>query len=101
MGEDRKKPSVAFWVTALLVAVLTGYLLSFGPACWIASRTRIDENAIFRAVYWPLGWLIHHEVPAISGLLAFYATAGISSGEYCRVPGEGDEFSSLMIGPAP
>ena len=35
---DRKKPSVTFWATVGLVAVLVGYPLSFGPACWIADR---------------------------------------------------------------
>ena len=36
---DRKKPGVAFWATLGLVAVLVGYPLSFGPACWAAGRT--------------------------------------------------------------
>jgi hypothetical protein len=33
---DRKKPGVAFWATVVLVVVLAGYPLSFGPACWCA-----------------------------------------------------------------
>ena len=49
----RKKPGVAFWVTVTLFAVLVGYPLSFGPACWITSR--LDEpHPIFNAVYSPL-----------------------------------------------
>jgi hypothetical protein len=32
MTSDRKKPGVAFWATVVLVAVLVGYPLSFGPA---------------------------------------------------------------------
>ncbi len=31
---DRKKPGVAFWATVVVVAVLIGYPLSFGPASW-------------------------------------------------------------------
>jgi len=32
---DRKHPSVAFWITVALVAVLVGYPLSWGPWLWI------------------------------------------------------------------
>jgi len=38
MTTDRK-PSAAFWITVALVAVLVGYPLSFGPACWLVSWT--------------------------------------------------------------
>ena len=38
----RKHPSAAFWITVALVAVLVGYPLSFGPACWISSRIGRD-----------------------------------------------------------
>jgi hypothetical protein len=36
---DRKKPGVAFWATVVVVVALLAYPLSFGPACWISSRT--------------------------------------------------------------
>ena len=39
MNEDRKQPGWAVWTSVALVAVLVGYPLSFGPACWITSRT--------------------------------------------------------------
>src|SRR5262245_50622831 len=52
---DRKKPDVAFWVTvAVSVALL--YPLSFGPACWIASRDGGEPEALLTA-YWPLIWV--------------------------------------------
>src|SRR5262245_61802724 len=35
---DRTKPGVAFWATVVVVVVLA-YAISFGPACWITSRT--------------------------------------------------------------
>jgi hypothetical protein len=35
---DRKKPTAGFWITVSLVAVVVGYPLSFGPACWIVPR---------------------------------------------------------------
>jgi hypothetical protein len=31
---ERQKPGVVFWATVALVAVLVGYPLSMGPACW-------------------------------------------------------------------
>lgn len=50
---DRNHPSAAFWATVALVAVLVGYPLSIGPACWIASKC--DSGADFvRVVYRPL-----------------------------------------------
>jgi hypothetical protein len=48
---DRKHPSAAFWISVALVAVLVGYPLSFGPACWIASRS---ENWKISTFYWPI-----------------------------------------------
>jgi len=50
---DRKHPSVAFWITVALVAVLVGYPLSFGPACWISSHTNRGMRAI-NIIYQPL-----------------------------------------------
>jgi hypothetical protein len=50
---DRKQPSVAFWITVALVAVLVGYPLSLGPACWITSKIESGESVV-TAVYRPL-----------------------------------------------
>jgi hypothetical protein len=35
MTSPRKHPTAGFWITLALVAVLVGYPLSFGPACWM------------------------------------------------------------------
>ena len=35
-----RQPSAAFWITVALVAVLVGYPLSFGPACWLIDLHR-------------------------------------------------------------
>jgi hypothetical protein len=48
-----KKPGVAFWATAVVVAVLVGYPLSFGPACWITSR-QDKPHDVFDTLYFPL-----------------------------------------------
>ncbi len=42
---SRKKPSAGFWITVALVAVLA-YPASFGPACWISSRSGIGGSVV-------------------------------------------------------
>jgi len=46
MTASRDHPSAAFWINVALVVVLVGYPLSFGPACWISSRTGIGVFTI-------------------------------------------------------
>src|SRR5260370_27812230 len=46
MSDDRKKPGVAFWATVVVVVVLVGYPLSFGPACWAVSHADLSENLV-------------------------------------------------------
>jgi hypothetical protein len=50
---DRKKPTAGFWITLALVALLVGYPLSFGPACWISSHAAHGER-LLPVIYWPL-----------------------------------------------
>ena len=45
MTSSRKQPGVAFWATVVVVVVLL-YVASFGPACWIASRSRSGGSAL-------------------------------------------------------
>jgi hypothetical protein len=48
-----RKPTAGFWITVALVAVLVGYPLSFGPACWMSSRLKADTlnlSAIYRPI---------------------------------------------------
>jgi hypothetical protein len=54
---DRKKPGVAFWAAVVLVVVLVGYPLSFGPACWLADRQCIPDTVAVR-IYSPLAVLL-------------------------------------------
>jgi len=58
----KKKPTAGFRINICLFAVLAAYPLSFGPACWIASRT--DRRAsLLPVVYWPiLKWMCWSEV---------------------------------------
>ena len=52
---SRKKTGVAFWAAVVGVMALVGYPLSFGPACWIASRNHEEHNSLL-AAYRPLIW---------------------------------------------
>ena len=55
MSEERMRPGWTFWTVVALFAVLVGYPLSFGPACWIISRmhSRIPvAELIYRPVIW-------------------------------------------------
>lgn len=54
MTRDRKKPGWAFWTcTVLLVFVL--YVASYGPAVWIAGKTRsIPVCEAIEVIYSPL-----------------------------------------------
>jgi len=42
MSESKKKPGVAFWATVVVVVVPLFYVLSFGPACWLAYRDALS-----------------------------------------------------------
>ena len=56
MTSDRKKPGVAFWATVVVVVMLVGYPVSFGPACWMTKRDPMTFNRKAPLVYWPIGW---------------------------------------------
>jgi hypothetical protein len=72
---DRKKPGVAFWATVVVVAVLL-YPISFGPACWITSRTNMGASAI-PAVYRPLTWAMSpNSETMINRVSTWYAKIG-------------------------
>ncbi len=74
MSEDRKKPGVAFWTTVVVVVLLIGYPLSFGPACWVTSRTNVGA-ALLPEIYCPMTWAMsrHHRIHRV---LDSYARLG-------------------------
>ena len=73
---SRKHPSVAFWATVAVVAALVAYPLSFGPACWITSRTDVGASAI-PIVYRPLTWAMSpNSDTAINRVSTWYAKIG-------------------------
>jgi hypothetical protein len=73
MKEPKKKPGVAFWAIVLVVVLQVRYPLSFGPACWIASRS---ENWRIATFYWPIQTYVPR-CPGGRAALGWYARLGI------------------------
>jgi len=72
-----RKPTAGFWITVALVAVLVGYPLSFGPACWITSWCNLDGRWIL-VMYRPVIWLA--ETAPVLDYFAWYSLAGAADG---------------------
>src|SRR5215471_11208257 len=60
MSTSRKKPGWAFWTTVAVVGLPLLYVASFGPTCWISSRTGFGAEAA-GVFYWPLTWKMRSE----------------------------------------
>jgi hypothetical protein len=81
--DRRKKPGVAYWATVVVVVLLMGYPLSFGPACWWFSAPRSDgtwlinlNDALPQAprMYWPFGWLVENGPESTRRITEWYGT---------------------------
>jgi hypothetical protein len=84
MSEQRKRPSVAFWAAVGLVVLALLYVVSFGPACWIASR--FEDKSVFQCAYWPLGWATYNfSMPAFR-MLSRYGGLGIPENKGLKWP---------------
>jgi hypothetical protein len=82
---DRKKPGAAFWATVLLVVPML-YVLSFGPACWITSRTEIGAG-ILPTLYRPMIWAWDSYPQSLHHQLLWYSRVGAKDWWWC---GEGE-----------
>jgi len=74
---NRKKPGLAFCATMALVAVLVAYPLSFGPACWLATRS--DDGEMMKAfhhAYRPILEVLIQLPEALDGSIQWYAGLG-------------------------
>ena len=89
---DRKHPTAGFWITVALVAVLAGYPLSFGPACWIYSRT---DNQTLPQAYLPVGWLMSNVPRSVEMASIKYALAGMPRGSHIVIPVAPEHISVL------
>ncbi len=88
MTADGSKPTPGFWITVARVAVLAGYPLSFGPACWL---TATPETSFLPAhpkamiVYWPLGDAAMWNEP-VGRSLRWWMRVGTPDGRIATVP---------------
>jgi hypothetical protein len=75
------------WAKWTLVAALAGlpvlYVASFGPACWISSRT---DSQTLPVTYLPIGWIMENSPQPIAMALVDYAHAGMLPGSLISVP---------------
>jgi hypothetical protein len=71
---DRKKPGVAFWATVVVVVVLVGYPLSFGPVAWLSHHKRPPGwiGHLTEYFYTPLFWIVQHAPMPILDLFKWY-----------------------------
>jgi hypothetical protein len=96
---DRKKPSAGFWTTVALVVVLVGYPFSFGPACWLASKTGVAYQDVTPSrglfIYWPLGWCAETWgwENTVGMTLNWYAKAFLPHGGSVGLPARSDGTS--------
>jgi hypothetical protein len=101
MTSDRKQPGAAFWATVVVVVVLLGYPLSFGPACWITSHVHPGNDFINRVpwigrFYWPILVLAWH-VEAAWDFVMWYSTVGAKTG-WTIAPQGNDRFAFVESG---
>ncbi|MGE5326612.1 MAG: hypothetical protein ACM3NO_06205 [Deltaproteobacteria bacterium] len=78
MTPSRKQPGVAFWATVVVVVTILAYPLSFGPACWITSRTNFGPSAIASA-FWPMT-VASSRFERVRHALNWYARLGAANG---------------------
>jgi hypothetical protein len=77
MRDDRNKP-VWPWIVVLLIGLPMLYVVSFGPACWIADSGFIDFLRI-RPFYRPLRRHIWHCPTPIVRTLCWWGNLGCES----------------------
>ena len=75
----RRKPTLAFWLTVVLVACVSMpvlYVASFGPACWwFTDRT----DPVAPQAYWPIGWLALNCPEPVGDIAWWYALMGTNA----------------------
>ena len=76
MSDDGKKPGAAFWMTVVVIVVLSVYPLSFGPACSLESRDRILTRDAIGTIYYPPLWHPRGQLPPWGPALLWYAKLG-------------------------
>jgi hypothetical protein len=76
---SERKPASGFWITVALVAVLVLYPLSFGPACWIVSRTNAGADWL-PFCYRPIITGLSIDRTSLSAVIQWYSRLGATQG---------------------
>jgi hypothetical protein len=85
MTSSHKKPGVAFWATVVVVCLLIAYPLSFGPACWIATRGD-SEFGELPSIYTPIGLTRMHRPECVGRAIDGFARIGMRSRSVVDIP---------------
>ena len=100
---DRKKPSAGIWITVALVAMLVGYPLSFGPACWLAAMPTsgflVGPHKVM-IVYWPLGRAATWNAP-VGTALQWWIELGKPASHIILVPTNPSGTNAVLFGQGP
>lgn len=75
MSELRRK-RYRGWIPVALLALPLLYPLSFGPACWMVSRTDLVYVELLNVIYSPVRVIYDHSPNLLRSLLADYANLG-------------------------
>ncbi len=106
---SERKTTAGFWNTVALVAVLVGYPLSFGPACWWLSRTgravgfHSLKYRLAHVTYWPMGYVAQYGPRPVHNVIRWYATVGLRNETvvYLWMSADQSEKVALWSMPAP
>ena len=69
MSHERKKP-IWQWIVLVLIGLPVLYVASFGPLCWMKSRSKDWKISTF---YWPVQTYIVRYCPGGAAAVAWYA----------------------------
>jgi len=96
MSDDRKTPLWP-WIMALLMWLPVLYVLSFGPACWIVSRTK--PRYFVPLIYFPIGRLALDGPQSIGSAIYKYALVGMPSHSQVGIPASFSGAGSFLMKP--
>jgi hypothetical protein len=80
---DEKRTSVWPWIVAMLIGLPVLHVLSFGPACWMASRSRVPHLSL---IYVPVGWAGMNGPDWLRAAICRYAHVGMPQGSTVILP---------------
>ena len=96
---DERKPLWP-WIAALLIGLPLLYVVSFGPACWVTSRSNVTRHEFLDSIYWPLGHVMYEGWPVLTPALAWLAETGMPAGHrlFLRTHVHRDDGGFVLIG---